>query len=36
MNGKYIEFSQAETKAMRLISRLRESREIPFIFIYVI
>lgn len=35
MNDKYIEFSQAETKAMRLISRLRESREGSLLYSYM-
>ena len=35
MNDKYIEFSQAETKAMRLISKLRESREGSLLYSYM-
>ena len=35
MNDKYIEFSQAENKAMRLISRLRESREGSLLYSYM-
>lgn len=35
MNDKYIEFSQAETKAMRLISKLRESRDGSLLYSYM-
>ena len=35
MNDKYIEFSQAETKAAKLISRLRESREGSILYSYM-